>query len=96
VRPGPARVGSNELSSQVQIEGAHESQGQGQGSESGERGTNSTHTQAYKHKPPTFLMEFGVVLSRPLFLCLVCGYAAQTAMLIGLSTFGSAFMMGLG
>lgn len=36
------------------------------------------------------------MFSKPLFLCLVAGYAAQTAMLIGLSTFGSAFMMGLG
>eukprot|EP01032_Pedospumella_encystans_P028793 gene28793-32516_t len=48
-----------------------------------------------KHSP-TLIEEFGIVFSKPLFLCLVAGYAAQTAMLIGLSTFGSAFMMGLG
>lgn len=45
---------------------------------------------------PTVFDEFGVVFSRPLFIFLVAGYAAQTAMLIGLSTFGSAFMMGMG
>lgn len=45
---------------------------------------------------PTVFEEFGVVFSRPLFIFLVAGYAAQTAMLIGLSTFGSAFMMGMG
>jgi MFS family permease len=49
-----------------------------------------------RHHAPTVLEELGIVFSRPLFLCLVAGYAAQTAMLIGLSTFGSAFMMGLG
>jgi len=32
---------------------------------------------------PTLLEEFGIVFSKPLFLCLVAGYAAQTAMLIG-------------
>mmetsp|Transcript_28435 Transcript_28435/g.47770 ORF Transcript_28435/g.47770 Transcript_28435/m.47770 type:complete len:737 (-) Transcript_28435:794-3004(-) len=47
-------------------------------------------------KPPTFVEEFGIVLSKPLFLCLVAAYAAQTAMLIGLSTFGSALLMGIG
>jgi MFS family permease len=45
---------------------------------------------------PSLFEEFGIVFSRPLFLCLVAGYAAQTFALIGLSTFGSALMMGLG
>lgn len=55
------------------------------------------HHHVYKHAyTPTLIEEFGIVFSKPLFLCLVAGYAAQTAMLIGLSTFGSAFMMGLG
>ena len=35
-----------------------------------------------KHSP-TLIEEFGIVFSKPLFLCLVAGYAAQTAMLIG-------------
>lgn len=46
-------------------------------------------------RAPTVLEEFGAVLSKPLFLCLVAGYAAQTATLIGLSTFGSSLLMGL-
>jgi MFS family permease len=52
---------------------------------------DETHTS-----PPTVLEEFLAVTSRPVYLCLTAGYAAQTAALIGLSTFGSAFMMGLG
>eukprot|EP01034_Spumella_vulgaris_P023655 gene23655-29896_t len=48
------------------------------------------------NRPPTVLEEFLAVTSKPVYLCLTAGYAAQTAALIGLSTFGSAFMMGLG
>ncbi|KAJ1421933.1 major facilitator superfamily domain-containing protein [Ochromonadaceae sp. CCMP2298] len=85
------REGVSELSSRVQIEGLDERE-----RSEGQSESRSERSEGEKHKPPTFFEEFGVVLSRPLFICLVCGYAAQTAMLIGLSTFGSAFMMGLG
>ena len=37
-----------------------------------------------------------MLMSNSIFLSLVAGYAAQTATLMGISTFGSAFMMGLG
>lgn len=40
--------------------------------------------------------EFRAVIYRPVYLCIVAGYAAQVAVLIGISTFGSAFIMGLG
>jgi len=36
------------------------------------------------------------VCSKPIYICLVAGYAAQTASLNGISTFGSSFLMGLG
>jgi MFS family permease len=45
---------------------------------------------------PTVWQEFLVVCGRPIFLCFSFAYAAQSAVLMGLSTFGSAFMMGLG
>lgn len=45
---------------------------------------------------PTVYQEFLVVCGRPVFLCISLAYAAQSAVLMGLSTFGSAFMMGLG
>lgn len=52
--------------------------------------------EAEDAKPPTLLQEIYVVFSTPMFLCLVAGYAAQTGGLIGISTFGSSFFMGLG
>jgi MFS transporter, Spinster family, sphingosine-1-phosphate transporter len=48
------------------------------------------------HGAPSVWSEFREVIRSPIFLCLVCGYAAQTGALIGVSTFGSAFLMGLG
>jgi MFS family permease len=45
---------------------------------------------------PTILEELVVVCRRPIYLCFIFGLAAQTATLIGLSTFGSAFLLGLG
>ncbi len=45
---------------------------------------------------PTMYEEFKLVVVRPVFLCMTFAYAAQTAVLIGLATFGSAFFMGLG
>ena len=45
---------------------------------------------------PTMLEEFYAVCSSNIYLALVAGYAAQTGALIGVSTFGSAYLMGLG
>lgn len=48
------------------------------------------------NKPPTLGEELFAIVRRPVFLCLSAAYAAETFMLIGLSTFGSAFIIGLG
>lgn len=48
------------------------------------------------HKSPSLWDEMIIVLSSPLFVLIALANAAQTATLIGVSTFGSAFMMGLG
>ena len=45
---------------------------------------------------PTILEELRAVFSRPIYVLIALGYAAQTGALIGISTFGSAFLMGLG
>lgn len=45
---------------------------------------------------PTALDELRIVMVRNLYLCFIAGYAAEVAVLIGLSTFGSSFVMGLG
>lgn len=45
---------------------------------------------------PTVKEELFSALTNPLYVTLVLGNAAQTATLVGVSTFGSAFMMGLG
>ena len=47
-------------------------------------------------KAPTILEELRAVFSRPIYVLIALGYAAQTGALIGISTFGSAFLMGLG
>lgn len=46
--------------------------------------------------PPTLFEELHSVFSSSIFICLVLGYAAQTGSLIGISTFGSPLLMGLG
>ena len=48
------------------------------------------------HEPPSICQELYAIFSRPVYLCIVFGYAAQTGSLIGISTFGSSFLMGLG
>ncbi len=55
--------------------------------------TNPDHPQ-HQHHSPTLIEEFGIVFSKPLFLCLVAGYAAQTAMLIGTLKYHSTYMSG--
>jgi len=45
---------------------------------------------------PTLIEECLALVSSSVFLCVVGGYAAQAATLIGVSTFGSAFLIGLG
>lgn len=45
---------------------------------------------------PSMLQEAKVVLKYPSYVYITLGYAAQTAALIGLSTFGPALLMGLG
>jgi len=60
-------------------------------------GCNGTGYESSNPVPiPSMSEEIKAVMKQPIFLCLIAGYAAQTAALIGLSTFGSAFGMGLG
>ncbi len=51
---------------------------------------------ASKHTRPSIWQELVAIYSRPVYICIVLGYAAQTGSLIGVSTFGSAFLMGIG
>jgi MFS transporter, Spinster family, sphingosine-1-phosphate transporter len=46
--------------------------------------------------PPNIVEEVKAICQYPCYLYICAGYAAQTGALIGLSTFGSAFLMGLG
>eukprot|EP01038_Epipyxis_sp_PR26KG_P009541 gene9541-12851_t len=46
--------------------------------------------------PPTLYEELVFILSRPVYVSLILGYAAQSGALIGFSTFGSSFMLALG
>jgi MFS transporter, Spinster family, sphingosine-1-phosphate transporter len=50
----------------------------------------------YDEAPPNILEEVKAICQYPCYLYICAGYAAQTGALIGLSTFGSAFLMGLG
>ena len=52
--------------------------------------------QDHHHAAPSLWDEVLIVMSSPLFVLIAFANAAQTATLIGVSTFGSAFMMGLG
>jgi len=45
---------------------------------------------------PTLAEEVVLVFSSPVFVCIVLGYAAQTGSLIGLGTFGSPILQGIG
>ena len=45
---------------------------------------------------PSLWTEVRLILSKPIFIATTLGYAAQNAALIGLSTFGSAFIIGIG
>jgi MFS family permease len=47
-------------------------------------------------EPPNLLEEVKAICQYPCYLYICAGYAAQAGALIGLSTFGSAFLMGLG
>lgn len=55
--------------------------------------TNADHGSVEK---PTVKEELLALLGSPIYLCIVAGYAAQTGTVIGLSTFGSSFLIGLG
>jgi len=46
--------------------------------------------------PPGLLEEAYEVLSHNIFLCILLGYAAQTASIMGLATFGSSLVIGIG
>lgn len=48
----------------------------------------------HKPSPPKVMDEFLVVVGLPVYDAICAGYAAQTGSLIGISTFGSAFLMG--
>ena len=58
--------------------------------------TMSTAEEILADKPPSIYQEFKIVGYNALFLLVAGGYAAQNGSLIGLSTFGSAFIIGLG
>jgi MFS transporter, Spinster family, sphingosine-1-phosphate transporter len=47
-------------------------------------------------EPPSIWDEVKAVTKSPIWICVTLGYAAQTGALIGLSTFGSSFVMALG
>ena len=46
--------------------------------------------------PPTLLEELKIIFNSHIFVSLCLGYAAQTGALIGISTFGSPLLQGLG
>lgn len=48
------------------------------------------------HEIPTMIEELCIIFKSPVYVMVTTGYAAQTFTLIGISTFGSAFFMGLG
>ena len=58
-------------------------------------GVVGVHGHHHIHHP-TMWQEFVNVMTRNVFLCITAAYAAQAAALIGVSTFGSSFLMGLG
>lgn len=73
--------------------------------EYGEIGTQTHSHVASSHEidntvssphAPSMWEEVKLLVTRPVFLCLIFTSAAETAVLIGLSTFGSAFMISLG
>ena len=67
------------------------------GSQNSGGGKGSTRGGPISRKAaPSMWLEFKLVTVRPVFVSMTFAYAAQTAVLIGLSTFGSAFFMGLG
>jgi MFS family permease len=47
-------------------------------------------------RPPNLRDELNIIFRIPVYVNICLGYAAQSATLIGLSTFGSAFLMGMG
>lgn len=62
-------------------------------------GSGSTKSATYTplEKPeevPSIWQEAKIILSEPLYLCLTLANAAQTGSLIGVATFGSAFLLG--
>jgi predicted MFS family arabinose efflux permease len=61
-----------------------------------EASMDSTGDAIKKHSQPSMWQELVAIYSRPVYICVVLGYAAQTGSLIGVSTFGSAFLMGIG
>lgn len=44
----------------------------------------------------TWRQEIGAVLNSPIFVCLALGYSAYAAVMMGVSTFGPSFLVGLG
>ena len=63
-----------------------------------ETGKEMFEDPMYSHpaKHPSLISEFKEVIKRPIYVCFIFGLAAEMATMIGLSTFGSAFVMGLG
>lgn len=53
-------------------------------------------SSSVNHEKPSIWKEVITIIQQPLYLCFIFAATAQTAVLIGLSTFGSAFAMGLG
>jgi MFS family permease len=55
-----------------------------------------TRSRSRSASNPSMWKEFKEVCSRPIYLCFIFGLAAEMATLVGISTFGSAIVMGLG
>jgi MFS transporter, Spinster family, sphingosine-1-phosphate transporter len=58
---------------------------------------DSVNHKINEHEPrPSIIEELRAIFKRPMYITVALGYAAQTGSLIGVATFGSAFLMGLG
>ena len=57
---------------------------------------SNSNSSIVNSSAPSLWEEFLLIIKKPIFLSLTAGYAAQNAALIGLSTFGSAFIISLG
>mmetsp|Transcript_20758 Transcript_20758/g.67172 ORF Transcript_20758/g.67172 Transcript_20758/m.67172 type:complete len:557 (-) Transcript_20758:135-1805(-) len=64
----------------------------------GSNGMASSFGDHLSHRPPpqSVFSQLVPLLTSPAYVCLVLGYAAQTATVIGISTYGPVFLLGFG